>query len=129
MTAEVRSCDGCGRARPIVSTRGGESVCGSCYNRSDLRPRRRCGRCGKVERICVQATAIDGDICVNCYTLPVAVCEQCGRSRPCQWVGAGTPTCVRCVPRAAARCAHCGENRPPAVRWAEGPVCDPCYGA
>ena len=129
MTANGRACDGCNRVRPIISTRTGKSLCGSCYNRSDLRPRRRCGRCGRVAAICVQANATGADICVDCYQLPVGVCGRCGRTRPCQWVAAGTPTCLRCVPRATTPCAHCGKDRAPTARWAEGPVCDPCYNA
>ncbi len=129
MTVELRECDGCGRARPIISTRAGTSLCGSCYNRSDVRPKRLCGGCGRVAPICVRAKATSTDICVDCYKLPVATCVRCGRRRPCAWVAAGTPTCLRCVPRASAPCAHCGADRPPTARWAEGPVCDPCYNA
>ena len=128
-TAASTACDGCGRVRPIVSRRDDKSLCGSCYNRSDRRPQRRCGRCGRVAAICVQAKAGEPDICVDCYELPVGVCGVCGRSRPCQWVASGAPHCLRCIPRATAPCAHCGEHRPPTARWAEGPVCDPCYNA
>jgi len=77
----------------------------------------------------VRANRTSPDICVDCYQLPVGVCVRCGRTRPCAWVAAGTPTCLRCVPRAATPCAHCGADRPPTARWAEGPVCDPCYNA
>ena len=124
-----RICDDCGRHRPIISSRAGISLCGSCYNRSTARPRRPCGQCGKVKAICVRATATTTDMCVDCYKLPVGTCVVCGRTRPCLWVATGTPTCLRCAPRATAPCAHCGQDRPPAARWAEGPVCDACYTA
>lgn len=126
-TIETESCGDCGRSRPIVSRSTGVSLCGSCYNRSQTRPRRLCGHCGRVGAVCVRATATSPDICVDCYKLPVATCGCCGRTRPCARVAAGTPTCSRCLPRAAATCAHCGADRPPAARWAEGPVCDTCY--
>lgn len=130
MSVEQRRCDDCGRDRPIItSSKAARSLCGSCYNRSERRPRRPCGRCGRVAPICVRAKGSSPDICVDCYQLPVAVCVACGRTRPCAWVAAGTPTCVRCVPRTTAPCAHCGADRPPTARWAEGPVCDPCYNA
>lgn len=123
------ACSGCGRARTIVASRLGVALCGSCYNRSALRPQRRCGTCGRVGAIGVRATATSADICVDCYELPVATCLGCGHERPCAGVAAGTPTCARCMPRATAVCAHCGQQRPPTARWAEGPVCNPCYEA
>ena len=127
MTLEGPACDDCGRIRPIISMRAGMALCASCYNRSELRPKRLCGRCGRVAPICVRAKDGGGDICVDCYELPVGTCVVCGRTRPCTWVAAGTPTCVRCTPRSTAICAHCGADRPPTARWAEGPVCDTCY--
>lgn len=129
VAVEGRRCENCGRVRPIVTSRAGPSLCGSCYNRSDIRPHRLCGRCGRVAAICVRATRTSTDVCVDCYELPVGVCVRCGRQRPCAWVAAGTPTCIRCLPRATAPCAHCLAHRPPAARWAEGPVCDTCYTA
>jgi hypothetical protein len=110
--AELRVCDGCGRARTIISSRHDRALCASCYNRSEVRPRRRCGHCGRVSAICVRATATSSDVCVDCYHLPVATCVVCRRARPCQWVAAGKPTCLRCVPKATATCAHCGRDRP-----------------
>ena len=129
MGAEGRACDGCGRARAIVSSRAGASLCGSCYNRSEVRPKRLCGRCGRVAPICARATRTSTDICVKCYTLPAGICVGCGRTRPCTGVAAGTPRCLRCLPRATAPCAHCGADRPPTARWTEGPVCESCYTA
>lgn len=127
MGVEGRRCDGCGRTRPIISARGGKSLCGSCYNRSDLRPQRPCGHCGRVARICVRAKGANPDVCVDCYTLPIGDCVRCGRNRPCAGVAAGNPTCLRCAPRSTTPCAHCGQDRPAVARWAEGSVCDRCY--
>ena len=127
-TSKETVCYRCGRPRRVISS-GGRPLCGSCYNVSPDRPRRRCGRCNKVAAICVRATSTSPDICVDCYELPLATCSSCGRHRPCQFVALGTPTCKRCLPRATSICAHCGADRPPAVNWAEGPVCDTCYTA
>lgn len=88
-----------------------------------------CGRCGRVDEIAIRATATTADICVNCYRPPVAVCQRCGRNRPCYHVAEGRPICASCCPRVDAECAHCGELRPPTARWAEGPVCERCYRA
>lgn len=104
-------------------------MCGSCYNRSTVRPHRLCGQCNEIKAICVRATGTSPDLCVDCYQLPVGTCVVCGRTRPCAWVAAGTPTCLRCVPRTPAICAHCGQDRPPITRWTEGPVCGTCYDA
>ena len=81
-------CDRCGRPRRIIFRSGARSLCGSCYNVSPDRPRRRCGRCNKVAAICVRATSTSPDICVDCYELPLATCSSCGRHRPCQFVRA-----------------------------------------
>ncbi len=81
-------CYRCGR--PVISS-GGRLLCGSCYNVSPDRPRRRCGRCNKVAAICVRATSTSPDICVDCYELPLATCLSCGRHRPCQFVALPNP--------------------------------------
>ena len=90
---------------------------------------RLCGRCGRIDEIAIRATATTVDICVNCYRPPVAVCERCGRNRPCYHVAEGRPICATCCPRVDAECAHCGQLRPPTARWPEGPVCERCYRA
>ena len=103
------------------------SLCSSCYNRSELRPRRLCGRCGRVAPICVRANGTSGDICVDCYQLPVARLRGV-RPDPALRVGrCRDPDLCPLCPRATAPAAHCGAERPPAARWAEGPVCDTCY--
>ena len=88
-----------------------------------------CGRCGRIDEIAVRATATTVDICVNCYRLPLAACDGCGRRRPCYHVAEGRPICANCCPRVDAECAHCGQLRPPTARWAEGPICERCYRA
>jgi len=92
-----------------------------------VQPRRRCGRCGRMNEIAVRAEGDRPDVCVNCYRPPNATCRLCGRDRPCHYIGEGKPTCITCIPRRTARCAHCGEDRPPTAHWPEGPVCGPCY--
>ena len=90
---------------------------------------RLCGRCGRIDEIAIRATATTADICVNCYRPPIAVCESCGRRRPCYHVAEGRPICASCSPRVDAECAHCGQLRPPSARWTEGAVCERCYRA
>ncbi len=92
-----------------------------------VQPRRRCGRCGRINEIAVRAAGDRRDVCVNCYQPPNATCGRCGRHRPCYYIGDGDPTCMTCIPRRTACCAHCGEDRPATVRWPEGPVCGRCY--
>jgi hypothetical protein len=92
-----------------------------------VQPRRRCGRCGRINEIAVRARGDEPDVCVNCYRPPNATCHLCGRNRPCYFIAEGRPTCIACSPRRTARCAHCGEQRPPIVYWPEGPMCGQCY--
>jgi hypothetical protein len=92
-----------------------------------VQPRRRCGRCERINEIAVRADGDRPDVCVNCYRPPDATCRLCGRTRPCYYIGEGRPTCITCSPRRTAHCAHCGQQRHPTAHWPEGPVCAPCY--
>jgi hypothetical protein len=92
-----------------------------------VQPRRRCGRCGRINEIAVRARGDRPDVCVNCYRPPDATCERCGRTRPCYYIAEGRPTCIACSPRRTVCCAHCGQQRPPTAHWPEGPVCGHCY--
>lgn len=122
------ACTYCGAIKPIAArTTDGKPLCEPC--RRHRRGHRRCGVCGTTASIAVRARDGEPDICVNCYRLPTAVCQVCGRSRPCTFVASGRPICKRCAPRTTAVCARCGQARPPAVRWEEGPLCDSCYTA
>ncbi|MGH3158519.1 MAG: hypothetical protein ACRDNF_18370 [Streptosporangiaceae bacterium] len=126
--ARAAGCVRCGKVKPVAGRTGdGQPVCERCRRwERGLRP---CAACGKTAPIAVRARDGHGDICVNCYRMPAAVCSVCGRRRECNHAGTETPVCVTCAPRATAPCARCGAGRPPAVRWAEGPLCDPCYTA
>ena len=126
--AGAASCVRCGRVKPVAGRAGGgEPVCERCRRwERGLRP---CAVCGKTAPIAVRARDGHGDICVNCYRMPTAVCSVCGKRRECNHAATQTPVCVSCAPRATAPCVRCGADRPPAVRWKEGPLCDPCYTA
>ncbi|HEY3632462.1 MAG TPA: hypothetical protein VGL21_16265 [Jatrophihabitantaceae bacterium] len=124
--ARATACVRCGIVKPVAGRDPqGQPVCARCADRVQ----RRCGACGTVRRIARRAHDGQPDICVNCFTLPEAVCSVCGRRRPCAFASSDAPLCQSCTPRRALPCARCGATRPPAVRWPEGPVCDPCYTA
>lgn len=120
------ACSRCGVRKPVAARDGsGAPCCARCADR----PRRRCGRCGRVRVIARRARDGQPDICDGCFRPPVALCSRCGERRPCNFAGGAAPLCLRCSPRRSRVCAHCGQPRPPAVNWPEGPVCDPCYTA
>jgi hypothetical protein len=128
--ARVRtaSCAHCGEIKAIAGRdASGQCICERCRRRD--RGHRQCGRCGREAPIAVRARDGAPDICVNCYRMPGAVCNGCGKYRPCNFAGSSRPVCPSCSPKATARCARCGQDRPPQARWPEGPVCDPCYTA
>ena len=121
-------CSACGVVKPVAwHDETGRPLCETC--RRHARGWRRCGICGKTASIALRGRGGQGDVCVNCYQLPRAVCSKCGRERPCNFAASDHPVCAACSPRATAGCARCGEIRPPTARWPEGPVCDPCYNA
>ena len=121
------ACAHCGIVKPVAGrTSDGAPICESC--RRHHRGHRRCGVCAKTGSIAVRARDGEPDICASCYRYPTALCQRCGRLRPCL-SATTTPICLRCTPRATDECAHCRQQRPPSVRWTEGPVCDPCYTA
>jgi hypothetical protein len=122
-------CADCGKLKPVTG-RGpdGTARCEVCRRRDQAR-HRRCGVCGALGPIALRAGPDTPEVCVSCYRLPTAVCQRCGRLRPCVGAAKDQPICRACLPRATATCARCGQDRPPAARWAEGPLCDPCYGA
>ncbi len=117
-------CARCGGLRRVYGRNTERApLCWACAQR----PKRCCGVCGEVRTIAKRARGDEPDVCVNCYELPEATCERCGRARPCNFVAAGHPICASCSPRPPSPCAHCGAVRPPSARWPEGPVCEPCY--
>jgi hypothetical protein len=122
-------CTECGKRKPVTG-RGpdGAAHCEVCRRRGQAR-HRRCGVCGELGAIALRAGPDTPEVCMSCYRLPTAVCDSCGRLRPCVGAAGDRPICKACLPRATAVCARCGQDRPPAARWQEGPLCDPCYGA
>ena len=78
-------------------------------------------RCGRIAEIAVRATATTVDICVNCYRPPVAMCERCGRNRPCYHVAEGRPICATCFPRVDAELRALRPAPPPDGPLARGP--------
>ena len=128
--ARVRAaaCAHCGEIKAIAGRdASGQCICERCRRRD--RGHRQCGQCWREAPIAVRARDGAPDICVNCYRMPGAVCNGCGKYRPCNFAGSSRPVCPSCSPKATARCARCGQDRPPQARWPEGPVCDPCYTA
>jgi hypothetical protein len=122
------TCAHCGVIKPLASRdAAGQRICERCRRRD--RGHRECGICGTTASIAVRARGGAPDICVNCYRMPSAVCNVCGKYRECNFAATSRPVCRSCSPRATAACARCGHDRPPAARWPEGPVCDPCYTA
>lgn len=121
------ACAHCGIVKPVAGRIShGQPICEPC--RRHHRGHRPCGVCGKTASIAVRARDGEPEICVNCYRFPTALCQRCGRLRPCLFATT-QPICLRCTPRATDMCARCRRQRPPAVRWDEGAVCDPCYTA
>ncbi|MGH8829380.1 MAG: hypothetical protein ACRDVZ_17595, partial [Jiangellaceae bacterium] len=127
--ADHRGAAACARCGVVKLVRGRDEahrpLCGVCTDR----PKRVCGRCGRIRRIARRAHDGNPDICDACFSMPEACCSVCGRRRPCAFATGPEPVCAACAPRNTAVCAHCGRQRPPTARWPEGPVCDPCYTA
>ena len=62
-----------------------------------------------------------------CYRLPLAVCTDCGRERPCFHAKGPNPICENCTRlRRAAVCADCSELRPRHRRVDGGVLCAAC---
>ncbi len=89
-----RTCDECGRQRPIASRNYGRALCSTCYAR--VGPKRPCGRCGRVRRIAKKASADQPELCHACWWEPIAVCIRCGNEGMCNGIKKGTPLCLRC---------------------------------
>jgi hypothetical protein len=59
--------------------------------------------------------------------LPVAVCSDCGREKPCYWASGPEPLCPHCTAvRRAPVCIDCGQRRVANRRVDGGVVCGPC---
>jgi hypothetical protein len=83
--------------------------------------------CRRVSRIARRATDSSPQVGICCYRLPVAVCIDCGRERPCYWATTGEPVCLNCTAvRRAEVCVGCGERRVAHRRVAGGILCQTC---
>jgi len=61
------------------------------------------------------------------YRLPLAVCTDCRRERPCYGAGSEDPVCPKCTAlRRVKPCAGCGKRRVPYCRLEVGVVCQTC---
>ncbi len=91
-------CAICGVVAPITSRRGGTAVCAPCYGRHQ-RPRRTCGRCGRLKVINRRARDGEPDLCNACHWAVVALCSRCGETAPGRGASIGTHVCLRCIAR------------------------------
>lgn len=78
----IGTCENCGHTRQLDRTgaQGAPKLCGACVER-DRRPKRVCGRCGRLAPIAVRQAA-DGtrDLCFACYARqPRRICGGCGQ--------------------------------------------------
>ena len=102
-------CDQCGQTKQLARSgaRGGPALCGACAER-ERRPKRVCGRCGRLAPIALLQAA-DGtrDLCFACYGRePRRVCGGCGQLAAIHVRGRdGSPDlCQRCHRPPIARC-------------------------
>jgi hypothetical protein len=122
-TPPVGTCSRCGRRRPCNHASTDSPVCLACADRRSGE----CGLCGRVARIARRATSDFPQIGICCYRLPVAVCADCGRERPCYWAKTGQPVCPQCTAvRRALPCVACGERRVVHRRVDRGVLCGSC---
>lgn len=127
----VGICDSCERSAKLVRTgaRGGPKLCGACSER-ERRPKRVCGRCGRLAAIAVRALA-DGtrDLCFGCYArAPRRVCGGCGQPAAIRVRARdGKPDlCQRCYRMPTARCSVCDRDQPCYYASTDAPICWSC---
>jgi hypothetical protein len=83
--------------------------------------------CGKTARIARKASEDSPAVGICCYRLPVAVCVDCGRERPCFHASGPEPVCENCTRlRRTVVCVDCGEVRPRHRRVDGGVLCSSC---
>ena len=90
------TCTTCADVAPIAFRRPGVALCGPCYDRHQ-RPRRPCGRCGRLKVINRRARDGEPDLCNGCHWAVVAACTDCGEVRPGRGVSVGTHVCLHCI--------------------------------
>ena len=127
----VDACENCGHTRQLARTgaKGGPKLCGACAER-DLRPKRVCGRCGRLAAIAVrQAADGSGELCFACYARePRGICGGCGAFAAIHVRGRdGEPDlCRPCYRLPTARCSVCERERPCFYAATAAPVCWSC---
>lgn len=119
----VATCSQCGEKRPCNHADTDRPVCLACPPRR-LGP---CGVCGRVSRIARRETDSSPQVGICCYRLPLAMCLDCGRERPCYWAKTGEPVCLNCTAvRRAEACVGCGQRRVAYRRVDGGILCQTC---
>ena len=91
-------CTTCADVAPIAFRRDGVALCAPCYGRHQ-RPRRPCGRCGRLKVINRRARDGEPDLCNACHWAVVALCSRCGETAPGRGASIGTHVCLRCIAR------------------------------
>jgi len=80
-----------------------------------------------VSRIARRATDSSPQVGICCYRLPLAVCIDCGRERPCYLAKTREPVCLNCTAvRRAELCVGCGQRRVAHRHGAGGILCQTC---
>ncbi len=121
--APVGICSRCGMTRPCYHADTDRAVCMRCTDR----PAGECGVCGQVTRIARRATDTSPAVGICCYELPLAVCSDCGREKPCYHAKSPEPVCPSCTAvRRAPICVDCGQRRVAHRRVEGGVICGPC---
>jgi hypothetical protein len=119
----VATCSRCGKRRPCNHASTDSPVCLACADRRSGE----CGLCGRVARIARRASSDFPQTGICCYRLPLAVCADCGRERPCYWAKTGQPVCPQCTAvRRAQPCVACGQRRVVHRRVDRGVLCGSC---
>ena len=90
------NCTTCADVAPIAFRRADVTLCAPCYDR-DQRPRRPCGRCGRLKVINRRARDGEPDLCNGCHWAVEATCTQCGESGPGRGASVGAHVCLRCI--------------------------------
>jgi hypothetical protein len=123
--AAERRCGVCGHVRRIeIRARDGRpGICTSCAPRHPVT----CGVCGRVTRIARKATDDAPAVGICCYRLPLAVCTDCRREKPCYHARGPEPVCPSCTAiRRAPICLDCGQRRVAHRRVEGGLICGSC---
>ncbi|MFI6690129.1 hypothetical protein [Streptomyces sp. NPDC050485] len=121
------TCSRCGRDKPVAArTVDGEPLCHPC-TRADPVNHEPCTDCGRTVWIVRREGA--RRLCGRCFRAPVAVCADCGRTRPCYFADSEAPRCEGCTSRLRPPqpCSRCQNVRQVKYRLPDGsPLCGSC---